>query len=77
MRIFNLRTFQCQLHTFLFRIAPALLRQSVYGTLKFGIYYSLKNMIVSHYYDNDNIQENMYINVSCAATAGAFSSAVS
>lgn len=57
-------------------IAPAILRQSLYGTLKFGSYYSLKNMIVTHYYDDDCVQENMYINVSCAALAGAFSSAL-
>lgn len=57
-------------------ISPAILRQSVYGTLKFGIYYSLKNIIVSHIYDGDTSQENMYINVSCAALAGAFSSAI-
>lgn len=60
----------------IFRIAPALLRQSVYGTLKFGIYYSLKNFLVSHYYEGDTAVENMYINVSCAALAGAFSSAI-
>lgn len=48
----------------------------MYGTLKFGSYYSLKNFLVSHYYDGDTDQENMYINVSCAALAGAFSSAI-
>lgn len=57
-------------------IAPAILRQSVYGTLKFGSYYSLKSMVVQHLYDDDTSQENMYINVSCAAIAGAFSSAL-
>lgn len=57
-------------------IAPAILRQSVYGTLKFGSYYSLKSMVVQHLYDGDTVQENMYINVSCAALAGAFSSAI-
>lgn len=57
-------------------IAPAILRQSVYGTLKFGSYYSLKNFIVSHVYEGDTSVENMYINVSCAALAGAFSSAI-
>lgn len=57
-------------------IAPAILRQSVYGTLKFGSYYSLKSFIVSNFYDGDYDQENMYINVSCAALAGAFSSAI-
>lgn len=57
-------------------IAPAILRQSVYGTLKFGSYYSLKNLIVSHFYEGDTTVENTYINVSCAALAGAFSSAI-
>lgn len=57
-------------------IAPAILRQSVYGTLKFGCYYTLKNMVVSHYYDGDTTQENTFINVSCAALAGAFSSSI-
>lgn len=57
-------------------IAPAILRQSVYGTLKFGSYYSLKNLIVSHFYEGDTSVENPYINVSCAALAGAFSSAI-
>lgn len=33
-------------------------------------------MLVTHYYDADTMQENMYINVSCAALAGAFSSAI-
>lgn len=55
-------------------IAPAILRQSVYGTLKFGCYYSLKNFLVQHYYEGEG--ENMYINVSCAALAGALSSAI-
>lgn len=57
-------------------IAPAILRQSVYGTLKFGTYYSLKNFIVTHFYEDETDQENMYVNVSCAALAGAFSSAI-
>jgi solute carrier family 25 (mitochondrial carrier), member 14/30 len=57
-------------------IAPAILRQSVYGTLKFGSYYSLKNVIVSYFYDGDTSVENPYINVSCAALAGAVSSAI-
>lgn len=57
-------------------IAPAILRQSVYGTLKFGSYYSLKSVIVSHFYEGDTSVENTYINISCAALAGAFSSAI-
>lgn len=58
-------------------IAPAILRQSVYGTLKFGTYYTLKHLIVKNIYDDHEIGgENMYINVSCAALAGATSSAI-
>lgn len=57
-------------------IAPAILRQSVYGTLKFGSYYSLKSFVVQHLYDDDTGVQNMYVNVSCAALAGAISSAI-
>jgi solute carrier family 25 (mitochondrial carrier), member 14/30 len=57
-------------------ISVAVLRQSIYGTLKFGSYYSIKNLIVTHYYNGESGQENMYINVTCAALAGAFSSAL-
>lgn len=58
-------------------ILPAILRQSVYGTLKFGTYYTLKQFIVSKVYHDDNINsENMFINVSCAALSGALSSAI-
>lgn len=58
-------------------ISPAILRQSVYGTLKFGSYYTLKNIIAKQIYPNDHeIVENMYVNVACAALAGASSSAI-
>jgi len=47
------------------------LRQSTYGTIKFGIYYSLKNWI------NDHPQvEDMMTNVFCGVVAGAVSSAI-
>lgn len=42
-------------------ISPALLRQSVYGSLKFGAYYGLKRMLP---------QEHIYSNVGCAVAAG-------
>lgn len=52
-------------------IWPAVLRQSTYGTIKFGIYYSLKNWI------NDHPQvEDMMTNVFCGVVAGAVSSAI-
>jgi solute carrier family 25 protein 14/30 len=58
------------------------LRQAVYGTIKFGSYYTLKNLIISKlaenpkYQDQEFDQENLWINVSCATFAGAFSSAI-
>jgi solute carrier family 25 protein 14/30 len=58
-------------------ISPAILRQSVYGTLKFGTYYSMKHFVVSKVYDDSEIvSENMLINVGCASFAGALSSAI-
>jgi len=48
-----------QLHTC--RISPALLRQSVYGSLKFGAYYSLKRLLP---------YETVYTNIVCAVIAG-------
>lgn len=58
-------------------ILPAILRQSVYGTLKFGTYYTLKQFIVTKVYHDDKItSENMLINVSCAALSGGLSSGI-
>ncbi|OXA50968.1 Kidney mitochondrial carrier protein 1 [Folsomia candida] len=48
-------------------ISPAILRQSVYGSLKFGAYYALKRLIP---------QEQIYSNVACAVVAGMASSAL-
>ncbi|CAG9823618.1 unnamed protein product [Phaedon cochleariae] len=53
-------------------IWPAVLRQATYGTIKFGTYYSLKNIIVEH---NDG-KESVSLNVICAVIAGAVSSAI-
>ncbi|XP_023017735.1 uncoupling protein Bmcp mitochondrial [Leptinotarsa decemlineata] len=53
-------------------IWPAVLRQSTYGTIKFGTYYSLKRIILEH----SEAQESITINVFCAVLAGAVSSAI-
>lgn len=52
-------------------IAPALLRQASYGTIKIGVYYSLKRAIVPNPKD-----ETLSINVLCGVFAGSVSSAV-
>ena len=52
------------------RIGPAVLRQSTYGTIKFGIYYTLKNWI-----GRPN-EEDMLTNIFCGVIAGAVSSAI-
>lgn len=58
-------------------IKPAILRQAVYGTIKFGTYYTLKKSAVERGYLTDsNGEENVWGNISCAALAGAVSSAI-
>ncbi|XP_022914444.1 mitochondrial uncoupling protein Bmcp [Onthophagus taurus] len=52
-------------------IWPAVLRQSTYGTIKFGTYYCLKDFFVKHYG-----RESVQLNVLCAVIAGSFSSAI-
>ncbi|KAK4880369.1 hypothetical protein RN001_008515 [Aquatica leii] len=52
-------------------IWPAVLRQATYGTIKFGTYYSLKRIAVQQYG-----KETVTLNVVCAVTAGAVSSAI-
>lgn len=52
-------------------ISPAILRQATYGTIKIGIYHSLKSMLV------ENPQEStLFINVCCGIVAGIVSSAI-
>jgi len=51
-------------------IGPALLRQSTYGTIKFGIYYSLKSWVA------EPEKEDMFVNVGCGVVAGTVSSAI-
>lgn len=52
-------------------IWPAVLRQATYGTIKFGTYYSVKD-IINKYYNHDSVS----VNVCCAVLAGAISSAI-
>lgn len=81
--IFNISFFLASItddlfHTFIinpeflfqFRIWPAVLRQSTYGTIKFGIYYTLKNWI-----DHPDV-EDMMTNIFCGVIAGSISSAI-
>ncbi|KFP00076.1 Kidney mitochondrial carrier protein 1, partial [Calypte anna] len=52
-------------------IAPAVLRQALYGTLKIGTYQSLKRMFVEHPED-----ETLIINVLSAVLSGVISSSI-
>ncbi|KRT80539.1 mitochondrial carrier protein, partial [Oryctes borbonicus] len=52
-------------------IWPAVLRQSTYGTIKFGTYYCLKQFLIKHHGS-----ETIQINVLCAVIAGSVSSAI-
>nr|XP_009678789.1 PREDICTED: kidney mitochondrial carrier protein 1 isoform X2 [Struthio camelus australis] len=52
-------------------IAPAMLRQASYGTIKIGTYQSLKRMIVEHPED-----ETLTINVVCGVLSGVISSSI-
>lgn len=53
-----------------FSIVPAVLRQATYGTIKFGTYYSLKNLFAQ------SSEEDVFVNVSCAVVAGVVSSSI-
>uniref|UniRef100_A0A336LJS6 CSON002037 protein n=1 Tax=Culicoides sonorensis TaxID=179676 RepID=A0A336LJS6_CULSO len=58
-------------------IGPALLRQSTYGTIKFGTYYTLKHIANTNGWLIDEYgNESVLGNVGCAITAGAISSAI-
>nr|XP_025964276.1 kidney mitochondrial carrier protein 1 isoform X2 [Dromaius novaehollandiae] len=52
-------------------IAPAMLRQASYGTIKIGTYQSLKRMMVEHPED-----ETLMINVLCGVLSGVISSSI-
>ena len=49
-------------------LAPALLRQAIYGTIKYGLYYSIKDVLGG--------EESALKNISCAVVAGSISAAV-
>ncbi|XP_041353378.1 kidney mitochondrial carrier protein 1-like isoform X2 [Gigantopelta aegis] len=51
-------------------LAPAVLRQATYGTIKIGVYHSLKRIFVP-----DPNDETLGMNVACGITAGIVSSA--
>lgn len=58
-------------------ITPAVLRQSTYGTIKFGTYYTLKHIANSNGWLIDEYgNENVLGNMGCAIIAGAISSAI-
>lgn len=52
-------------------ISPAVLRQATYGTIKIGVYYSIKKQFVKSPED-----ENLFINVCCGMFAGVVSSTI-
>ncbi|XP_058999890.1 kidney mitochondrial carrier protein 1 isoform X2 [Mustela nigripes] len=52
-------------------IAPAMLRQASYGTIKIGTYQSLKRLFVEHQED-----ETLLINVVCGILSGVISSTI-
>lgn len=55
-----------------YRISSAILRQATYGTIKFGTYYSLQEIAIKKWGENDAV----LINIICATLAGAISSAI-
>uniref|UniRef100_D3TPT4 Mitochondrial fatty acid anion carrier protein/uncoupling protein n=2 Tax=Glossina TaxID=44049 RepID=D3TPT4_GLOMM len=59
-------------------IWPAVLRQALYGTIKFGTYYSLKSFANDYglLIDPKTGSERIWSNILCAASAGAISSAI-
>jgi len=54
-------------------LCPALLRQAVYGTIKYGLYYSAKDAYFSL---NPKKRESNLVNLLCAVFAGSVSSAI-
>jgi len=52
-------------------LSPAMLRQAVYGTIKFGLYYSTKELVL-----RSGRKESCLTNLGCAVLAGSVSSAI-
>ena len=51
-------------------LSPAVLRQAVYGTIKYGLYYSIKDWAMIRYGVEE---ESLAINILCGILAGKFS----
>ncbi|XP_060050801.1 kidney mitochondrial carrier protein 1 isoform X3 [Erinaceus europaeus] len=66
-----LRVWRAGLHHRRVWIAPAMLRQASYGTIKIGTYQSLKRLFVERLED-----ETLLINVICGILSGVISSAI-
>lgn len=56
-------------------LSPALVRQGVYGTIKFGLYYSSKDL-AKRLVKQPHHRESMLVNLCCAAVAGSASAAL-
>ena len=48
-------------------LSPAVVRQAVYGTIKYGLYYSLKDLVMWRWGGG---QESMPLNILCGILAG-------
>jgi len=55
-----------------FGIKPAIFRQATYGTIKFGVYYRLKSLIMG----SETREESLSVNVFLGVLAGATSAAI-
>lgn len=55
-----------------FGIKPAVFRQATYGTIKFGVYYRLKSIIMG----SESHDESLFLNVCLGMLAGATSAAI-
>ncbi|XP_050527609.1 mitochondrial uncoupling protein Bmcp-like isoform X2 [Daktulosphaira vitifoliae] len=53
-------------------ISPALIRQSTYGTIKFGTYYTLKQATNEYF----GVTEDVAVNFGCAVSAGIISASI-
>jgi len=56
-------------------LSPAIVRQAVYGTIKFGLYYSSKDMMKRILQTNKQ-KESTFVNLCCAVFAGCVSSSL-
>lgn len=54
-------------------LSPALLRQAVYGTIKFGLYFSAKDLVAELH---PQLADSNAVNLFCAIFAGSVSSAI-